>query len=82
MIGEEVSQFYFIFWKHLRRLFSVLPLLFVCDTGTEGFFTFKVLHELTGNSGLRSEREEKNFHMKNKLCHLFVLEHFSSTLST
>ena len=53
--GEEVSQFYFIVWGGSEKSFQCIS-LFVCNTGIEEFFTFKVPHELTGNLGICSER--------------------------
>lgn len=48
----------------------------------EEFSTFKVPHELTGNLGIAlKDQQTSPFHMKNKLCHLFILEHLSLTLS-
>lgn len=80
--GEEVSPFYFIIWGGSEKCFQCVFSTICLQHGSRKISTFKVPQELTGSLGTAlKDQQTSPFPLKNKLCHLFISEHLSLTLS-
>lgn len=80
--GEKVSPFYFIVWGGSGKWFQCVFSTVCLQHGSRRIATFKVQHELTVSLGIAPKDQQTSpFRLKNKLCHLFILEHLSLTIS-
>lgn len=80
--GEKGCPFNFIVWGGSEKCFQCVFSTVCLQHGSGRISVFVVPHELTGSLGTAlKDQQTSSFHLKNKFCHLFILEYLSLTLS-